>query len=214
MLFPKTRMRRYKLSVQLFGILSGLLVIVSAVPYIWGIIKGHNHPSIASWGPWSVIGLALLLTYDGSGARWNLAPAIFSFTNPTIITIVALKRHGWVKFGQLEWTCVSISLSAIVLWFFLRGREDMMLLALSLAIVADLVAAIPQIKLAWRSPDLDRPFAWGLFGIGYALAIFAIEEKTVANYILPLWMFFGSWSITLPLVLHRLRMETPIKYWI
>jgi hypothetical protein len=86
--------------------------------------------------------------------------------------------------------------------------------ALYLAIVADLFVAIPTIVFVWTQPNSDRPFAWAFFAVGYGLAIFAITEHTFANYVLPLYMFFGALSITLPLVLYRRRHKVPLSEWV
>jgi hypothetical protein len=62
-------------------------------------------------------------------------------------------------------------------------------------------------------PERDRPLAWLIYGIGYFVAIFAAPHNTLANWGLPLYMTAISFSIALPLVLHRLRRNIPLRDW-
>ena len=75
------------MSAQTIGLLSGSLVIISIIPYAIRVHQGKIRPVLTSWSLWSLIGLALLLTYRSAGAEDNIWPAVFGFTNPTLITI-------------------------------------------------------------------------------------------------------------------------------
>ncbi len=194
--------------------LSGIIVILSAVPYCIRTWQGKAHPNPTSWILWTLIGFALLVTYESAGAGDNVWPAVFGFTNPLIITMLVLKnREQWKKFEWYEKLCFVLGLLALGMWWQMHENPRLVQYALYVAIIADACAAIPTILFVWRSPSEERPFAWSLFAVGYGLAIFAISEHTAANYILPLYMFFGSFVITLPLILHRIRIKAPISEW-
>ena len=202
-------------NTELIGMLSGFLIIVSIIPYSIRVWQGKITPKIVSWSLWAFLGLALLLTYNSSGAQDSVWPAVFGFTNPLLITIlVIIKKGEFGKTDKLDKFCFAIGLVSIVIWGYLNENKNLVQYALYLTIFADLCAAIPTIIFVWKSPSEERPFAWGLFALAYGLAIFAISEDTVANYTLPLYMFFGSSSITLPLVLYRIKNKIPLKEWI
>lgn len=203
------------MSVEMIGLISGLLVIVSAIPYSIRTYQGKIQPNLTSWSLWTLIGFALLLTYKSSGAEANIWPAVFGFTNPLLITILILQRRGeWIKPNLVEITCLIFGLLSFGLWLEVRESTKLAQYALYLAIVADACAAIPTIVFVWTQPNDDRPFAWSFFAIGYGLVIFAITEHTFANYILPLYMFFGALSIALPLIIYRWRQKSPLSEWI
>lgn len=203
------------MSAETIGLVSGLLVVASVIPYGIRTYQGKVQPNLTSWSLWTLIGLALLLTYKSSGAEANVWPAVFGFTNPLLITILVLRRHGgWMRLNRVEATCLVFGLLSLGLWLLVRENKEMAQYALYLAIVADLLAAIPTIVFVWTQPNGDRPFAWSLFAVGYGLAIFAITEHTFANYVLPLYMFFGALSITLPLALYRWRQKAPLSEWV
>ena len=197
------------------GLISGIIVAVSIIPYAIRTYQGKIHPNPTSWTLWTIIGLALLLTYRSSGAEANVWPAVFGFVNVLLITILLIKnREAWKKWETFEKACFAFGLVSLAMWLYTHDNEGLVQYALYIAILADTCAAIPTLTFVWRFPEKDRPFAWGLFALGYGLSIFAISEHTVANYALPLWVLFGSFFITLPLILHRVRHRVPLKDWI
>ena len=183
--------------------------------YVYGLSKGRNDPEITSWSLWSVIGLSLLLTYKSSGAESIFWPAVFGFTNPIIITAIAIVKRGVRrKLSRLDCVCVVLCVVALSMWLMVRTDRQLAQYALYLSIFADACAAIPTIALVWKNPMIDRPFAWGMFGIGYSVGLLAVPEWTFSNAILPIYMFVGSWSIMTPLVLVRIKNRIPLKEWV
>ncbi len=206
---------RLNLSKETIGLISGILVVISVIPYALRTWQGKICPNVTSWGLWSVIGLALLLTYRSSGAEANVWPAVFGFTNPTLITILALiKRGEKTRFSRLEWACIAICVVSLGMWAIMRDDKSLAQYALYVAIIADSCAAIPTIAFVLKHPDQDRPFAWGLFAVAYILALFAVPDHTIANYVLPIYMFLGSGFITWQLARFRLKERIPATQWI
>jgi drug/metabolite transporter (DMT)-like permease len=160
------------------------------------------------------LGLALLLTYKSSGAKDNIWPAVFGFTNPILLTIILIWRGKIEKPNMLEIICAVIGIVSIILWYFLQESKEYVQYALYLAIFADACAAIPTVLAYFKNPDEDRPFAWLLFGMGWILAIFAVPEDTIANYALPAYMAIASLLITLPLIVYRIKNKVKITEWI
>jgi len=199
---------------QAIGILSGGLVFLSVVPYAIRTYQGKIEPVPTSWSLWSLIGLAVLLAYRSSGADANVWPAFFGFINPTIIMILSVwKRGRWRKLTVAERFCFLVGLSSLGLWSVLRQDPARAQYALYLALIADVCAAIPTIVFVWREPDRDRPFAWVMFAIGYFLAVFAIQQDTFANWIVPLYMTSVALVVAFPLTLYRVRRRMPLKQW-
>lgn len=203
------------MSVEIIGLISGLLVIASVIPYGIRTYQGKVQPVLTSWSLWTLSGLVLLLSYKSSGAGANFWPAFFGFINPLLITILILRKsRKWEKPNRAETFCLIFGILSLGLWVVVRESKELSQYALYLAIISDACSAIPTIIFVWKQPDGDRPFAWSFFAIGYGLAIFAITDHTFANYILPLYMFFGAIAIALPMVLYRLKNKVPLSEWI
>ena len=190
------------------------MVFLSIIPYAIRTYERKIQPVPTTWSLWSLIGLAVLLTYRSSGAEANAWPAVFGFVNPILITILSVWRQGeWKKPTLAERFCFLFGLASLAMWIFMRRDANLAPFALYVAIAADICAAIPTIIFVWRQPDRDRPFSWVVFAMGYFLAIFAIPQDTVANWILPLYMTVVSLVVAFPLALYRLRQRMPLKHW-
>ena len=191
-------------------------MILSGLPYNLRVYQDKIHPRLTSWALWALIGLVLLITYSGSGAKFNIWPAIFGFTNPTItaILIVVRQRGRLKKPDRTEIVCLVIGIISLLMWLGMRQSRDLVQYALYVAIIADGCAAIPTIRAGFNHPDEDRPFAWSLFAVAYAIALFAITDYTLSNYALPIYMFLAASGIALPLAMWRIKRRVPLKEWI
>jgi hypothetical protein len=202
------------LNPQTIGLISGALVLLSIVPYAIRTYQGKIHPVPTSWLLWSLIGLAILITYRSAGANANIWPAVFAFTNPTLVTFLSVWRgEKWKRPNLAEVLCLLFGLASLILWMVLRRNPELAQYALYVAIIADFCAAIPTVRFVWMEPARDRPLAWLIYGAGYFLAIFATPQNTLANWGLPLYMTAISFTIALPLILHRVRRNIPLKEW-
>ena len=203
------------MSLQAIGEWSGGLVFVSIIPYAIRTYERKIQPVVTTWSLWSLIGLAVLLTYRSSGAEANVWPAVFGFINPILITILSAWKHGeWKRLTLSERLCFLFGVASLTMWIFTRRDANLAQYALYVAIAADICAAIPTIIFVWKQPDRDRPLSWVVFAIGYFVAVFAIPEDTVANWILPVYMTVVSLVVAFPLVLYRLRQRTQLRHWV
>ena len=188
--------------------------MISIIPYAIRTWQGKIHPNMTSWSLWTIIGLAILLTYKSSGAQDNIWPAVFGLANPLLITAIIIKRKGIrKKLNRVEKFCLVFCLLSLAMWLVLKESRDMAQYALYLAMLADLCAAFPTFNLVWKNPESDRPFPWAFFSVGYGLVIFAVEEATFANYFLPAYMFFGASSVAAILAAYRIKNKIPLKQW-
>ena len=202
------------LSAHTIGLWSGGLVLLSIVPYGIRTYEGKVRPVPTSWALWSVIGLAILLTYRSSGAGANVWPAVFGFTNPTLITLLSVLRHQhWKRPSVTEWLCLLFGMVSLAMWMLFRQQREFAEIALYVAIAADVFAAIPTIVFVWRDPAGDRPLPWLIFAAGYSLALLALPQNTLANWALPVYMVAIALAIALPLVLFRVRRRVPLWQW-
>lgn len=200
---------------ELIGIVSGVIVFLTLIPYAWRVYHGKIQPNLASWFLWTVIAFALLVTYWGSGAKESVWMAVVGCINPFMVTILILVKYpSKIRLNRLEQVCLAIGIASLVLWFLFRNQQPLVQYALYVALLADACAAVPTAVCYWRDPTLDRPFAWGVFCLASALNILAISEHTFANYAYPVYMVIGSGFITIPLIMSRVRKQTPLNEWV
>lgn len=199
---------------EVIGPISALIVFLSAIPYGWRVFQRKIQPNVVGWSIWSFIGLTLLITYDSSGAKDNIWPAVFGFTNPCLITILAVWRgeRKWPEWFEI--VCLVFGVSSLTMWWFMRNEPSLAQYALYMAMIADTWALVPTVVMLWRRPELDRPMMWWLFGFGYGLGIFAITDHTIANYSLPVYMFATGSLVACILAAYRIKNRIPLREWI
>lgn len=204
------------MNAELIGLVSGVLVAASIIPYAVRTYQRKIFPNLTTWSLWTFIGFALWLTYKSSGAEANVWPAVFGFINPLVITllIVIRQRSRLVKPDRVEVACAVVSVASLGLWLGLRQSKELVQFALYCAMVADACAFGPTLKSIWAHPEAERPFMWGVFAIGYGLGMFAITEYTFANYALPVYMCFGAMTTAFFLVQYRVKKKIPFPEWV
>ena len=200
---------------ELIGIVAAMIVFLTVIPYAWRLCHGKIEPNLTTWFLWTIISMALLVTYWRSGAKESLWIAVVGCINPLLVTILIwVKYPDKIRMNRLEQVCFTIGIISLVLCFIFRNQKSLAQYALYVAILADACAAIPTIVCYWKNPSLDRPFAWGLFCLASALNILAVSEYTFANYAYPVYMAVGSSFITLPLIIWRVKKQVPLKEWV
>lgn|GEM_PF-1132851 len=202
------------MSQEFFGALSGAFVIFSAIPYLIATYR-DNRPHLTSWLLWTFIGLAMLLTYQGSGAGWNIIPAIFGATNPLLISLLILWKGGEIDpLEKSDKACIvlcAISMAGWV-WYAYYGDPEYASYALLLAIAADGAAAWPTIKKVYRDPMSDKPVSWLLFSFAWGINFLALPNWHWSSWILPAWLTAGSLIIAVPLIRYRQKHKIPFSW--
>lgn len=195
------------------GQISGIVVLLSIIPYAIRVYQRKIIANLVSWSIWSMVALALVANYDMSGAKDNLWTLIWGTANPFIITIIALWRGGTRKLGVFDIWCLVFGIISMIVWYYFNTKEAATL-GLVMGIVADAFAMVPTIRGVYLAPKDDRPMMWGMFSLGYLVSLFSITEHTFSNYVLPLYMSIGSGIVFVILTRYRLEHKIPLREWV
>lgn len=202
---------------EVIGAISGAVVFFSAVPYAWRTYQKKIKPEIASWLPWTILSLTIALSCRDSGAVCNVWPAVFGFVNPLIITVLAFWAKDQGKrlvLCKLDWLYITICVTLLMAWAIFRNNPEQVQFVLYGALVANTIVAIPTIMSVKNNPGNERPFSWALLLLGHGLGIFALNELSIPNMALPVYIVTSATWIVLTLSLHRVRNKIQIREWI
>ena len=186
-----------------WGLLSALLIFVSGAPYMWAIYKRKlKRPVVSTWMLWLGIGILLFVTSLQAGAHWGttLLPILMGVINPAIIVFLS-KRYGEYKWGKLDTACVVICVVTVIVWKTMQSP----VLGILGGILADMIAATPQVIKNWKDPKDEPIFPWAVFSFASALNILAVEEWVIQFWLFPVYMTIMGSVITFPLILDRLK---------
>lgn len=199
------------MSAEVIGIMSGLLGLLSVVPYAVRTWQHKINPNPTSWFLWSLLSAVLLLTYKEAGAEASIWLAVAGALNVLIVFVLALvrQRNAWNRPDTLE--VVALVMGMISIGYLIFGQAGS---ALYIAIFADMWAVAPTIRGAWRRPSQDRPFAWIMFATASVLSMFAVTNSTVSNYALPIYYSVTELLVAVPLVMYRRSKKIPLREWV
>lgn len=185
----------------IFGILSSIVLIIGGVPYLRDIHNKKVHPHILSWIGWSFItalgGSAML----ASGSHWVVA---LLFANTLLCFAIAgysiIRKVGVWSTSVYDFLFFGLGILGLILWQ-VTGSP---IIALVLAIIADLSFGLPTIIKTYKSPESETYFAWLASTASGFLSLLAIESFNFSEVAYPAYLFIFD-AITLLLVLRVIR---------
>jgi len=195
--------------------LSLFILVSAATCYAIHAWNREVYPNPVSWFVWVVTGVAIFLTADAAEAKEVYLANIVGFLSPAIVFLIILIRetNRIYSLSFREKLCLVFSLIGYGLWLWLGDTPELAKWSLYWMIAVDLIAVWPTIEQVFSKPMSDKPFPWMMFGIGYIVAGFAIEDNTTTNWILPIYMFVASWTIATPMLFERIKNRIPIRQW-
>ena len=162
---------------QLAGTVATILSVIAFIPYIIAIMRNKTRPSGASWWTWSILAFITVVSSRASGAPWQvLILPMWLGISQLGVAILSIKR-GDNNWDLLNKACVGSALVGMGLWL-VTGNP---LIALSISIVTDFMASIPNFRHVWKNPEQENWMGWTL-GFGSAiLEIFAVQHWSLAE---------------------------------
>lgn len=189
----------------IIGYISLILVLFAGLLHarrVWtGIIKIHP----ISWSIWSLTGIALLLSYDTMNTKSEFYVTIGNAIFPIVNLFISMRHKTKFELSRWDLAAGFLGILSIIIWYFVKHSIELSTYANYIAIFADMCAIIPTFMMVQKNPMIEKPLPWIIFSIGFVINVFIIEDKSFANYVLPIYMFIGANSIALLQVIYRLK---------
>src|SRR6185312_2845297 len=117
---------------EVFGILSGAVILFGGPPYLFDILKGKTKPQRTTWFIWTFLGSISFTSQLKLGAHWSLVYVGLNAVGNLAVFLLSLKygTGGWRKMDVLALVIASLG----VMMSFLFTSP---LIALTGSIVAD-----------------------------------------------------------------------------
>ncbi|KKU67924.1 MAG: putative RNA methylase [Parcubacteria group bacterium GW2011_GWA2_47_16] len=174
-------------TLEIIGIVSGLLALSSYFFYIPAILKGDTKPNRASWWIWGGVGVLIVASYYVSGARSTIWVPLSEAIGPAIIALLSIKygEGGWTRLDR--WCLVGAGIGTFLWWF-----TNSALVGLVVYLFIDLMAVIPTIKKSFHRPEHEDKKAWGLAFGGQLLNLLAVEKAAFSILLYPIYMIITN----------------------
>ncbi|MDP3741573.1 MAG: hypothetical protein Q8R08_04610 [bacterium] len=180
------------------GYLSVLIALISYVFYFRGIFIGKVKPHAFSWFLWSLttttVFFAQVVKGGGPGA-WVTGFTAFACL---IIFFLALSK-GSREFRKWDWVFLLSAFLSLLLWWFTRDPT----LSVILITITDALASGPTILKGYYKPFEEGVSLFALAFLKFILALFALENYTLATWLYPASLVLTNGVITLVILTRR-----------
>jgi hypothetical protein len=187
----------------MIGYFSLILVLFAGLIHakrVWsGVIRVHPVSMII----WSLTGIALLVSYKTMNTNYEFYVTIGNTIFPVVNLFISMRYKVRLELSRWDYATAFFGIVSIVTWYFVRQSHELSAYANYIALFADMCAIVPTFRMVKVNPMIEKPLPWILFGIGFGINVFIITDKSFANYVLPVYMFFAANSIAVIQIIHR-----------
>ncbi|MFZ4586083.1 MAG: hypothetical protein ACOYNI_12740 [Acidimicrobiia bacterium] len=167
-------------------VLGALIALLGGLSYIVATVRGRTQPNRVTWLLWA---LAPMIAFtaevrEGVGLR-SLMTFSAGFIPLLVLLASFLNRQSVWQLARLDYMCGALSLVGIALWQ-ITGSGNV---AITFAIVADFMAAVPTLLKSYQAPRTEHPLAFVTGGVNAAIALLTVQVWEFANWAFPAYIF-------------------------
>ena len=135
---------------------------VGLTSYIVDTLRGRSHPNRVTGSSWSVAPFIAFAAQIQKGVGLTSLLTFMVGFGPLLVLVASfVDRHAYARVTRFDLSCGSLSIVALVMWQ-VTGKGNV---AIAFSLLADLLAAIPTIRKAYRVPHTETSTAYLCSGI-------------------------------------------------
>lgn len=186
-----------------FGALAIATSFIGILPYVISFYKGQTKPHAYSWLAWAGLGfiqyMGMVNNHAGAGSWIHLSSCILYL----LIGLAALK-WGDRERKLADYVALTFCLGAGLIVIFLENY----LMALLLAIFADMLAYVPTWRKIWKRPHEEDASIYWLGALMYVFSSLAIGNPNSATLVTPLSLLLFSGGTGVVIAFRRRTIKT------
>jgi len=184
--------------LEIFGYVSGLLFVFSAIPYIRSILKGKTKPQRITWLIWTVLVFIAFFSQLAKGATWSLLLTAGDAITIVVVFIFSIK-YGVGGFGKIDIISLAGAGLSLILWYFTNEPA----VALFLIILIDIIGSNLTILKAWKNPETENWVGWAMCGVGGLFGILSVGSFNFILLAYPLYICLMNSLIALIIITRK-----------
>jgi hypothetical protein len=182
----------------ILGVLSGILPIIGAYPYIRDVLRGKTKPHRMAEFIWLVLDAIAVASQLAKGATWSVLMPAVSTLELAVGFILSLK-YGMGGTSKKDIAALILAGLGLLLWHFTNEP----LFALLIVVGIDLIGTSLVVIKTYHHPYTETFSTWFLNFIAGLLAAAAVGRWAFALLIYPLTVALGNGAICLTIVARR-----------
>lgn len=184
--------------LAVFAVISAVLALLAAPPYILDTLRGKTKPQRATWIIYSTLGLIGFFSSLAIQSNWSLVYLGMDTLASLTVFILSI-RYGVGGFTLLDrYALVTASIGVAVSIAVSRP-----LIALLGIILADVAGTVLTIRKAFLHPSTETTISWVLVGVGGIFGLLSVGKLDFSLLVWPIYLVFANLSIPLAQNLGR-----------
>lgn len=184
---------------ELFGILSGTVILFGGPPYLFDILRGKTKPQRTTWFIWTFLGSISFTSQLKLGAHWSLVYVGLNAAGNLAVFLLSLKygTGGWRKLDIFALVIASIG---VAMSFVFTSP----LIALTGSIVADFAGTSLTLYKTFLDPDSETSITWFFLGTSSLFAAMAVGTWDLSLLLYPVYISIVTYGVLVAQWLSRL----------
>jgi hypothetical protein len=172
-----------------FVYLAAVFSLLGIVSYVRDTLAGRARPNRVTWFLWALAPLIAFAAQLQEGVGLQALLTFMIGFGPAIVLVASfLGRHAPVRITRFDLACASVSVTALVAWR-ITGQGTV---AIAFSLLADLMAALPTLRKAYREPHTETWLAFLCSGISALITLLTISDWSFSVAAFPIYILTMS----------------------
>ncbi|MDB5164583.1 MAG: hypothetical protein JWL89_209 [Candidatus Saccharibacteria bacterium] len=175
---------------EVFALISAILILVAAPPYVIDTLKGKTKPERVTWLIFSVLGLVAFVSQLSLGASWSL---LFSGldTGASVLVFALALKYGVGGHTRLDVAALIIASIGVVIAVI--AKEPV--ISLLGVVLADISGVALTVKKAFLSPASETAISWLLVGTASFFGLLSTGKFSFGLILYPLYLMIVNYAV-------------------
>ncbi|WP_433607895.1 hypothetical protein ACQP2P_34010 [Dactylosporangium sp. CA-139114] len=168
--------------------------------YVRGAIRNTVRPHPVTWLVWAVAPGVAFVVQVGSSVGLQSILTLVVAANPAVVFAVLLRDRDvrWSVSG-LDVLCGGLALIALVAWVTFRDAGA----SVMLAVTADLLAAVPTFRKAWKDPHSESLMIYACVATSAGITLLTVDRWSLAEA--GFATYLGALGVTMTIIVAVAR---------
>ena len=175
---------------EIAGYLSGILILMSFIPYIRDIFAGKTKPERMAWLIWGILGSIFFFSQLAKGGTYSLILAGAQTAGDIFVFLLAIK-YGLGGLKRRDILAFIGAITGLFLWYL--TKEPAVALFITIFIDSSGVA-LTAIK-SYEKPETETISSWVLTFLGGFFACIAVGSFNLVLLAFPIYVCLASLTI-------------------
>jgi hypothetical protein len=177
---------------EYFAVIGSIIASSGGVYYAYLTFKGRVKPNRVTWFFWGAFPIIALAAQLSQGVGLIAWATFVAGAPPVLVLICSLfNKEAYWGTRNIDYWFAAAGVFSVIAWQVTQIPN----IALTFALLADLLVALPTVIKTYQYPKTENWIAYGVSAIGFLLAVLAVHEWTYQNYAFVVYLLLLNASL-------------------